>query len=302
METIVWDEKFNIGVEVVDKAHEKLFRIFKKLMEGSPEEKNGRHTYKEGIKYLETYAMSHFSEEEAYMRSIRYNGYAQHKRLHDNFRDKTLVSLKRDLELSNYSETDVQRFVGIVSNWVAEHIMREDQAIVGKAGNRRNYDISAQIPLISKIVNRTMLEVFQVEANLASANYKGQNIGEGYYCHRYYDTESGLRVQFLLGVEEPLLLRGVSLLKGMQTARKEDITEELVLQIFEQLLQNVSKLFRIETEHEFGKKNLLAREGFRTNFMKGYPCSLLFNTKSGYFIFSYRSRRVKKQRAESAQA
>lgn len=302
METIEWDEKFNIGVEIVDKAHAKLFKIFRKLTEISPEEKNRQHTYKEGIKYLETYSMTHFSEEEAYMRSIRYNGYAQHKRLHDNFRDKTLVSLKKDLELSNYSEAAVQRFAGIVSNWVAEHIMKEDQAIVGKAGTRKNYDISAQIPLISKTVNRTMLEVFQVEAKLASANYKGQNIGEGYYCYRYYDTESGLRIQFLLGAEEPLLLRGASLLTGKQAVQKEDITEEMVLQVFGQLFQNLSKLFRVETEHEFEKENLLTRENFRKNFMKGYPCSLLFNTKSGYFIFCYRSWRVKKQKAEAAQA
>ncbi|MCI9164134.1 MAG: hemerythrin family protein [Lachnospiraceae bacterium] len=302
METIEWDEKFNIGVEIVDKAHAKLFKIFRKLTEISPEEKNSQHTYKEGIKYLETYSMTHFSEEEAYMRSIRYNGYAQHKRLHDNFRDKTLVSLKKDLELSNYSKAAVQRFAGIVSNWVAEHIMKEDQAIVGKAGTRKNYDISAQIPLISKTVNRTMLEVFQVEAKLASANYKGQNIGEGYYCYRYYDTESGLRIQFLLGAEEPLLLRGASLLTGKQAVQKEDITEEMVLQVFGQLFQNLSKLFRVETEHEFEKENLLTRENFRKNFMKGYPCSLLFNTKSGYFIFCYRSWRVKKQKAEAAQA
>ena len=140
MESVVWDDKFNIGVEVVDKAHTKLFRILKKLLEVTEGEEANANNYKEGIKYLEAYSMTHFLEEETYMRSIRYKGYAQHKRIHDSFRDKTLVSLKRDLELSGYSMSAVQRFVGIMSSWLTEHIMREDQAIVGKAVARRSGD------------------------------------------------------------------------------------------------------------------------------------------------------------------
>ena len=138
MEQIVWDEKFNIGVEVVDKAHSKLFRIMKKLLEVPENEEINQATYREGIKYLEAYTMIHFLEEETYMRSIKYSNYAHHKRIHDNFRDKTLVSIKRDLELSNFSPSAVQRFVLVVNNWLAEHIMVEDQAIVGRNFARKN--------------------------------------------------------------------------------------------------------------------------------------------------------------------
>jgi hemerythrin-like metal-binding domain len=302
MENIAWSEKFNIGVEVVDKAHAKLFRIVKKMTDMVESGDTNENTYKEGIKYLEAYTMTHFAEEEAYMRSIRYSEYAAHKRIHDNFRDKTLVSLKRDLDLSSYSITAVQRFTGVVNNWLAEHIMKEDQAIVGKAGTRKNYDISAQIPIISRVVNRTMLEVFQIETKLASANYKGQNIGKGFYSRQFYDTEKGVRVQFLLGVEEPLFLRGVNRIPGMQITQGEELTEESILHIFGELFQDVSKLFRIETEYEFGKENLLTRDGFRTEFMKNYPCSLLYTTKSGYFIFCYRSWRIKHPKAQAGTA
>ena len=54
MEKIVWDKKFNIGVEIVDKAHSKLFRIMSKLQEISNDPENYQHTYKEGVKYLES--------------------------------------------------------------------------------------------------------------------------------------------------------------------------------------------------------------------------------------------------------
>ena len=116
MEKVAWDDRFKIGVEIVDRAHAKLFRIVNKLFDISQDASTNQAAYVEGIKYLEAYSMTHFSEEEAYMRSVRYNGYAEHKRIHDNFRNKTLISLKRDLELSGYSVPAVQRFVGIMNN------------------------------------------------------------------------------------------------------------------------------------------------------------------------------------------
>lgn len=299
MEVIEWDQKFNIGVEVVDKAHAKLFRIMKKLLEISHDGESNQHIYKEGVKYLETYSMTHFSEEEAYMRSIRYQGYAEHKRIHDNFRDKTLVAMKKDLELSNYSCGAIERLVETMGRWLAEHIMREDQAIVGKNATRKNYDFSAQIPLISKIVNRAMTNLFQNEAKLVSANYKGQNFGEGFYSRQQYDIEGGIRLQMLLGVEAPLLLKGVGVMSGQQIIKKEELNKEDVLHIFEKLFQEMSKLFRVETENEFTMDNLLSRDEFRTVYMKGYPCSLLYSTKSGYFTFSYRSWRIRSNSAQS---
>ena len=77
MEKLLWNEKLNIGVEIVDKAHANLFRIVGKLIELVNSDSNYQNACKEGIKYLEDYSIKHFAEEEAYMRSIRYGGYAQ---------------------------------------------------------------------------------------------------------------------------------------------------------------------------------------------------------------------------------
>ena len=66
MEIIEWNDKFKIGVEVVDKAHAKLFRITKKLLELSEDASSNQSTFREGVKYLEAYSMMHFSEEETY--------------------------------------------------------------------------------------------------------------------------------------------------------------------------------------------------------------------------------------------
>ncbi len=291
MEKIMWDDRYKMGVEAVDRAHAKLFRIVNKLFDLSQDVSANQAAYKEGIKYLEAYSMTHFSEEEAYMRSIRYGGYAEHKRIHDNFRNKTLISLKKDLELSGYSSSAVERFVGIMGNWLTEHIMLEDQAIVGKAVRQKKRDLSTQIEIISKTVHHAVKEVLQTETKLVSTEYKGQNIGNGYYCCQYYHMGGGVVLQLLLGVEDVLFLRGIERIPGI---RKREMTERDVLHVFGQLFERMGRLFKVETKPEFGPENLLSRDNFRKEFMKGCPCSLLFGTRSGALAFCYRSWKEKK--------
>lgn len=296
MEKIMWDDRYKMGVEAVDRAHAKLFRIVNKLFDLSQDVSANQAAYKEGIKYLEAYSMTHFSEEEAYMRSIRYGGYAEHKRIHDNFRNKTLISLKKDLELSGYSSSAVERFVGIMGSWLTEHIMLEDQAIVGKAVRQKKRDLSTQIEIISKTVHHAVKEVLQTETKLVSTEYKGQNIGNGYYCCQYYHMGGGVVLQLLLGVEDVLFLRGIERIPGI---RKREMTERDVLHVFGQLFERMGRLFKVETKPEFGPENLLSRDNFRKEFMKGCPCSLLFGTRSGALAFCYRSWKEKKHGGES---
>lgn len=296
MEKIMWDDRYKMGVEAVDRAHAKLFRIVNKLFDLSQDASANQAAYKEGIKYLEAYSMTHFSEEEAYMRSIRYGGYAEHKRIHDNFRNKTLISLKKDLELSGYSSSAVERFVGIMGSWLTEHIMLEDQAIVGKVVRQKKRDLSTQIDIISKTVHHAVKEVLQTETKLVSTEYKGQNIGNGYYCCQYYHMGGGVVLQLLLGVEDVLFLRGIERIPGI---RKREMTERDVLHVFGQLFERMGRLFKVETKPEFGSENLLSRDNFRKEFMKGCPCSLLFGTRSGALAFCYRSWKEKKRGGES---
>ena len=296
MEKIMWDDRYKMGVEAVDRAHAKLFRIVNKLFDLSQDASANQAAYKEGIKYLEAYSMTHFSEEEAYMRSIRYGGYAEHKRIHDNFRNKTLISLKKDLELSGYSSSAVERFVGIMGSWLTEHIMLEDQAIVGKVVRQKKRDLSTQIDIISKTVHHAVKEVLQTETKLVSTEYKGQNIGNGYYCCQYYHMGGGVVLQLLLGVEDVLFLRGIERIPGI---RKREMTEQDVLHVFGQLFERMGRLFKVETKPEFGPENLLSRDNFRKEFMKGCPCSLLFGTRSGALAFCYRSWKEKKHGGES---
>lgn len=289
MENIAWNEQYNIGIEVIDKAHAKLFRIVGKLTELLKDEQAAKRACEEGIKYLEGYTMKHFSEEEAYMRSIRYSNYAWHKKIHDNFRDETLVSLRQDLQLSHYSQASLERFLGVMTGWLTGHIMTEDLAIVGKTLSKKLYEPSSKLSIVSRAVNNAMEDVFQVEAKLVQSDYKGQSIGNGFYCRLTYDIDNDGKVQLLLGVEEQLILKGVGRAMKVPPAKRDAIVNAAAPQIFEQLFRHMGKLFRSKSVYKITSNDLLDKDAFRADFMKGYPCSLLFSTRVGYFIFCFRT-------------
>ena len=80
--------------------------------------------------------MKHFAEEEVYMASISYPGFETHRRVHDNFRKKTLPSLEKELNQSNYSEEAMEHFLGVCAGWLIGHTLTEDRAITGRVESR----------------------------------------------------------------------------------------------------------------------------------------------------------------------
>ena len=108
-----WQERFNIGVDIIDKEHKKLFNIMNKLITYSKDKEKSQWVCQEGIKYFKEHAMKHFAEEEVYMASISYQGFEMHRRLHDNFRKKTIPEMERELEATNYSEDAVEHFLAV---------------------------------------------------------------------------------------------------------------------------------------------------------------------------------------------
>ena len=110
----VWQEDYRIGVDVIDKEHQRLFKIINKLFTLKEEENTGRWACQEGIKFFKGHAMKHFKDEEDYMASIGYEGLEQHRRIHRSFRENTLPTLEQELEQTEYSTDAVDHFLGFV--------------------------------------------------------------------------------------------------------------------------------------------------------------------------------------------
>lgn len=299
MDKVIWNERLNIGVEVIDTAHANLFRVVGKLMHLVENEANYKNACKEGIRYLEDYTVKHFSEEETYMRSIHYPGYVKHKEIHDTFRDQTLVSLKKALELSHYSQSAAEHFLSILLGWLTGHIMTEDQEITGERLMKELYYDPSDVTVAAEMVSQAMQNVFRIKTDLSDSHYDGRSIGTAYYYRLCYDIDDGGKVQILMGAEEQLIQRGVGLLCGFSAMQNTKVVKEVSLQILEQFLQYMSRLVKSDIQYKISKKELLTRDEFRADYMTRYPYSMLFETRLGYFAFCSRVWKAKKKKVGS---
>ena len=131
-----WDESYCIGQPMIDEQHHTLFQICWRIInifKDNDQEKNHRAVM-EAIKYLKNYTMEHFAQEEAYQQSIGYEGFPEHKQIHENFK-QTVLEWETILEESGYTQANVEQFVEILNEWLAEHIIHADQAIRPGSGS-----------------------------------------------------------------------------------------------------------------------------------------------------------------------
>lgn len=284
---VEWNKQFNIGIDSIDNAHRKLFSIVHKLVHLSRDENNGQWACAEGIKYFKNYAIEHFADEEAYMRSIGYKNYEIHKRLHDDMRYKTLPALEKELKESNYSQESIQHFLGICLGWLTAHILIEDRAITGKISNRWKTDnAGADMDALESALTVTIQEIFRLQTEIVSEHYNGEDFGTSLIIRLIYHSEVNEKVQIFMIIENSLVLRAVSAMLDLPLTQMDKLVmnagKELSLRIAQQLgmHRHLSSQYQLESSH------IIAIEQFRKIFyMETIDYSLLLKTEHGYFAF-----------------
>ncbi len=289
---LVWNERFNIGVEKVDKAHRRLFSIVYKLMVLSADEKKRKWASAEAIKFFKSYALKHFAEEEEYMRSIHYDGYEMHKRLHDVMRDKTIPALEKDLEENDYSSESIQHFIGISLGWLTGHVLIEDRAITGKVPKRWDSVQPKNVTAaMEKVVSQIILEVFKLQTRTVSLQYAGEDFGKCIYDRISYRSKEGKRLHVFLVMEERLALRTVGQMLDIEFKKVDKMVLDAVRQISQQMMVHMRGYFKMLEQYEFEKDHMLTKEQLEQDFLSEYPrYSLLFDTGIGYFAFCIKMR------------
>ena len=287
---IKWNDRFCIGVDTIDKAHQRLFMIVGKLLELNEDSVKQRHACREGIKYFNSYAMKHFADEEAYMKSINYPGYDVHKVLHDNLRTETLPALEAELEEQGYSMESVRHFLGICVGWLYAHIMREDYAITGKSSSKWTHPVSANdTDSLSKTIIHTLESLCQSKSQIVTQHYNGEDFSSGKtLCYRLtYISKDKSQLQFYLVYEESLVLRTLSEILGQDIPRIDQTAIAAMKILSEQFVHTVKDHFMIGKKFYLEKNDLMTFDQFVRTFDKEYPpYSLLFSAEGkGYCAF-----------------
>ena len=288
---IQWHDRFNIGVESVDKAHQRLFSIVNKMVNYDEEDEKGRQwVCAEGIKYFKNYTLRHFADEEAYMQSINYSGYAVHKRVHDDLKEKTLPALEKDMVESDYSVESVQHFLGICIGWLTGHIMLEDHAITGRISNKWKYERTEELSVLEEAVSKVIKELLGLEAQVISEHYAGEDFGKR-MCYRLaYRNEENKKTHVFFVMEEKLLLHIINQLLGKQLTKVSKVVVDAGSLIAQQFFILVGSYYNSLEVNKLEKVNILSTDQLSQDFGIEYPqYSMLFNTGVGYFALSVKN-------------
>lgn len=284
---LVWQERFNIGVDSIDKEHKKLFGILNRLFISRDEEDKYQWVCQEGIKYFKEHAMKHFTEEEAYMASIDYINFDMHRRLHDNFRKKTLPALERELRRTKYSHDAVNHFLGVCAGWLIGHTLTEDRAITGKIESKWVDLLPEEEQLLmTQTILQLLQDLFQLGAHLVSDSYGGEQFGKGIYYRLVYGTESGEKWEIFLVFEEKLIVNTIGGIMESEHDTLGIMQMNAARYVARQFVDRIRENFLAGELYEMKEESLLTYEQFQRMFEHNNPqFSLLFDTGEGYFAY-----------------
>ncbi len=284
---LVWQDRFKIGVDIIDREHKKLFSIINKLLMFKDEDGKSQWVCQEGIKYFKEHAMKHFSEEEAYMVSISYHDYETHRRLHNDFRQNTLPALEKELHRTCYSSESVGHFLSVCVGWLIGHTLTEDRAITGKPTSKwTNLLPEEEHLMIKHTIIQLVNDMFQLDSRVVSENYGGEKFGKGIYYRLRYATEKKEIWEIILVFEEKLLLSTIGKLMGDESRKMNDMVMHASRYAARQFSERIREHLPSASHYELKDENLLSYEQFQNAFEKRTPqCSLLFDTGAGYFAF-----------------
>lgn len=286
MRQLEWQERFNIGVEMVDQAHRRLFATVDKIMELYVERHEGRFACAEGIKYFKAYALKHFAEEEAYMQKIGYSGYPAHKRIHDKMRRETLPALERELYATDFSTKAVQRFIGVCIGWLTGHILIEDRAITGKtAGEFTPPRMDDELSVIQAVIIEPLQEILGLNVQFMGRFSTKDVIQDARYYEMTYRIGPGKRIRFVLVIGGEPMLRAAGMMFGVEFYSMDEAARFAIRELAQNLIRRASACFeRDSSAYEMEEDHFLEAWEYNQEFSERAPqYSLLFHVARDCF-------------------
>lgn len=283
MKETVWNEQYNLGIEEIDNAHQRIFSYLRRLILLKDYQREGQFAYQEELNYLKSYSLKHFAAEERYMQHMNYEGYERHKHLHQYMRDTAIPSLEKEIEDSGYASESVKYLLGFSLGWLAGHIIMEDRAINGKCEN--TYACSEnekQSIAYAKAVGHALSELLGETVQLADAHYSGEELADALYCRLCYRSQHGERVQAFFGIREDGILQIFSHMLKMPFASFDQTLRCAFIQLVKQLMPATAAKKEYMAQYRLEKEEYITYGQMMKKFEKVFPqYSLLYHTSHG---------------------
>lgn len=123
MAIIQWTNEWSVGVEQIDRQHQKLVEIINKLETPMVQEKEKEVLFSV-IQELMAYAKIHFKTEEQYFKQFGYEDSNVHKTQHVSFVKKISKFCEDYISGRSGLTESIKNFL---FNWIADHIKGSDK-------------------------------------------------------------------------------------------------------------------------------------------------------------------------------
>jgi hemerythrin len=123
--TLVWQDRFSVGVKGIDRQHRELLARANALFDAVGSAASGEEL-ESLVAFLKGYVHTHFTCEERLMRRHGYPGYARHLAEHQRFIDE--LSWIDDLyDHAGPTDARIGPTARFLASWLAEHFQGEDR-------------------------------------------------------------------------------------------------------------------------------------------------------------------------------
>jgi hemerythrin len=124
-EHVTWLNSYSMGVKLIDEQHKGLIDFINDLFNhSSGNEEEERAFFSEVIDQAVQYIKEHFHAEEKLMRGTKFSGYADHKKVHEEF---TLMVIQSAKDFQTGKRLVLKKFAYFLKDWVLGHIAVMDR-------------------------------------------------------------------------------------------------------------------------------------------------------------------------------
>ncbi len=124
MEKIIWDNRFNLQIDEIDRQHRRLFDIMNRLI-ATEDEKASDDDIADILGAMTNYLGYHFDTEEQMMLDHGYPELESHREEHQTFVTQTAYFIATYREGGASLKSDILLFL---KEWLVEHIVKTDGA------------------------------------------------------------------------------------------------------------------------------------------------------------------------------
>jgi len=117
---VVWSDRYSMGVKLIDDQHKGLLNFVNDLFDHSTgKETDEKEYFKSVIQEAVKYIKVHFETEEKLMTKTHFPGYAEHKKVHDEF---TMTVLKTVKDYETGKRLVLEKFAYFLKDWILSHV------------------------------------------------------------------------------------------------------------------------------------------------------------------------------------